>query len=129
MQSEALEGVVMQAGADIDSHVMAVLLKKFQLGAHCEAMKRYLLLGQVLPFAFSSLFQVSMHMQCKSLFVKMYVDVLSFCYAKLPYQQFVKVASRIPVNLKYLDAPPQIFPSGGSLKSAVRSEVESSLIG
>lgn len=47
LQAEALENVVTKAGTDIDKHVVEVLLDKFQLGAHCGAIKRYLLLGQV----------------------------------------------------------------------------------
>lgn len=47
VQAEAVARVVEQAGADIDRHVVEVLLDKFQLTAHCAAIKRYLLLGQV----------------------------------------------------------------------------------
>lgn len=43
-----------QAGTDIDRHVVDVLLDKFQLGAHCDAIKRYLLLGQVSASRFPS---------------------------------------------------------------------------
>ena len=47
MQAEAVARVVEQVGADIDRHVVEVLLDKFQLTAHFAAIKRYLLLGQV----------------------------------------------------------------------------------
>ena len=47
VQAEAVARFVEQAGADIDRHVVEVLLDKFQLTAHCAAIKRYLLLGQV----------------------------------------------------------------------------------
>lgn len=49
LQKEELEGAATQAGADIDRRVVQTLLGKFQLSAHCGAIKRYLLLGQVTP--------------------------------------------------------------------------------
>lgn len=47
MQKEELEGVVVQIGSDIDGRVVHMLMEQFQLPAHCDAIKRYLLLGQV----------------------------------------------------------------------------------
>jgi hypothetical protein len=89
VQPEALEGVVMQAGADIDSHVMAVLLQKFQLGAHCEALKRYLLLGQVLPLAINSI-SISLPYAKQSLFVKPITILVQFAMQSDLHNQFVK---------------------------------------
>ena len=42
-----LERVVKDTAAAIDRHVMTTMLDKHRLAAHCSAIKRYLLLGQV----------------------------------------------------------------------------------
>ena len=44
---EELEQVVDATAALIDRHVTETLLTKYSLVAHCAAIKRYLLLGQV----------------------------------------------------------------------------------
>ena len=43
-----LERVVTDTAAAIDRHVMSTMLEKHSLAAHCTAIKRYLLLGQVI---------------------------------------------------------------------------------
>ena len=47
MQMDDLERVVRDTAAAIDSHVMITMLEKHSFAAHCNATKRYLLLGQV----------------------------------------------------------------------------------
>ena len=47
MQMGDLERVVTDTAAAIDRHVMSTMLEKHSLAAHCTAIKRYLLLGQV----------------------------------------------------------------------------------
>ena len=47
LQTEALERIVTQAGAEIDRHVVETLHAKYGLTSHCDALKRYVLLGQV----------------------------------------------------------------------------------
>ena len=47
MQMDDLERVVTDTAAAIDRHVMSTMLEKHSLAAHCTAIKRYLLLGQV----------------------------------------------------------------------------------
>ena len=42
-----LERVVKDTAAAIDRHVMTTMLEKHGFAAHCNAIKRYLLLGQV----------------------------------------------------------------------------------
>ena len=51
MQMGDLERVVTDTAAAIDRHVMSTMLEKYSLAAHCTAIKRYLLLGQVTPSA------------------------------------------------------------------------------
>ena len=51
MQMGDLERVVTDTAAAIDRHVMSTMLEKHSLAAHCTAIKRYLLLGQVRPSA------------------------------------------------------------------------------
>ena len=46
-QVEELESLVLQAGTEIDRHVLDMLHVKYRFTAHCDAIKRYLLLGQV----------------------------------------------------------------------------------
>lgn len=48
---DELEQVVDATAALIDRHVTETLLTKYSLVAHCAAIKRYLLLGQVTPMA------------------------------------------------------------------------------
>ena len=60
-----LERVVNDTAAAIDRHVMATMLEKHSVAAHCNAIKRYLLLGQVrLPSTYLSLWhhRVRQHM-------------------------------------------------------------------
>ena len=47
MQMGDLQRVVTDTAAAIDRHVMSTMLEKHRLAAHCTAIKRYLLLGQV----------------------------------------------------------------------------------
>ena len=42
-----LERVVKDTAAAIDRHVMTTMLETHSFAAHCNAIKRYLLLGQV----------------------------------------------------------------------------------
>ena len=42
-----LERVVKDTAAAIDRHVMTTMLEKHSFAAHCSAIKRFLLLGQV----------------------------------------------------------------------------------
>lgn len=48
-QTAQLEALVDAAAAGIDRHVINVLLSKHRFVAHCDAIKRYLLLGQARP--------------------------------------------------------------------------------
>jgi gamma-tubulin complex component 3 len=41
-----LERFVASASAGVDQRVMELLLSKFNLAKHCDAMRRYVLLGQ-----------------------------------------------------------------------------------
>ena len=45
-QVEALERFVVEASSQVDSRLIEVLLGRFQLCKHCDAIRRYLLLGQ-----------------------------------------------------------------------------------
>lgn len=45
-QTAELEALVDAAAAGINRHVISVLLGKHRFAAHCDAIKRYLLLGQ-----------------------------------------------------------------------------------
>ena len=56
VQMKDIARVVCKATSDIDKHVVDKLLNTFQLGAHCEALKRYLLLGQVIKASKSTEF-------------------------------------------------------------------------
>ena len=47
MQMDDLERVVKDTAAAIDRHVMTTMLEKHGFAVHCNAIKRYLLLGQV----------------------------------------------------------------------------------
>ena len=47
MQMDDLERVVRATAAAIDRHVMSTMLEEHSFAAHCNAIKRYLLLGQV----------------------------------------------------------------------------------
>ena len=47
VQTAELEALVDAAAAGIDRHVTSVLLGKHRFVAHCDAIKRYLLLCQV----------------------------------------------------------------------------------
>lgn len=47
MQMDDLERVVRGTAAAIDRHIMSTMLEKHSFAAHCNAIKRYLLLGQV----------------------------------------------------------------------------------
>jgi hypothetical protein len=42
-----LERVMRATAAAIDRHVISTMLEKHSFAAHCSAIKRYLLLGQV----------------------------------------------------------------------------------
>jgi hypothetical protein len=46
-QVGALEAVVAAAARDVDARLMAVLWERQALGRHCDALRRYVLLGQV----------------------------------------------------------------------------------
>ena len=47
LQMDDLERVVKDTAAAIDRHIMTTMLEKHSFAAHCNAVKRYLLLGQV----------------------------------------------------------------------------------
>lgn len=49
VQTEQLERLVEKTAARIDRHVVSTLLDKYSIVSHCSAIKRYLLLSQVLP--------------------------------------------------------------------------------
>jgi hypothetical protein len=47
LQLSVLERVVVSAGRSIDARLMAVLHSSGELSRHCQAIRRYLLMGQV----------------------------------------------------------------------------------
>jgi hypothetical protein len=49
LQLPVLERVVVSAGCSIDARLMAVLHSSGELSRHCQAIRRYLLMGQVGP--------------------------------------------------------------------------------